>query len=167
MPFISIQRWTVFAWISIAFFSFFVLSSTCHFAHLSTEPCFGSLWYYGISRGIECLSPSTTSYHIICQYIHKQHFWCWHNEFFNKFSFFFLILSLFTFPSFSLSLFIYLRCCSSIYHTTHTHTHINQPTRLRCILKLLQRGDVSAEVLQKNLHYAARVLEALYIDETK
>ncbi|XP_055298808.1 dual specificity calcium/calmodulin-dependent 3',5'-cyclic nucleotide phosphodiesterase 1-like isoform X1 [Sitodiplosis mosellana] len=41
--------------------------------------------------------------------------------------------------------------------------------RLRCILKLLQRcsGDVSAEILQKNLHYAARVLEALYIDETK
>ncbi|XP_031624913.1 calcium/calmodulin-dependent 3',5'-cyclic nucleotide phosphodiesterase 1A-like isoform X3 [Contarinia nasturtii] len=39
--------------------------------------------------------------------------------------------------------------------------------RLRCILKLLQRGDVSVEILQKNLHYAARVLEALYIDETK
>lgn len=55
-----------------------------------------------------------------------------------------------------------------------THTNTDSKTlpnrhdaRLRCILKLLQRGDVSAEILQKNLHYAARVLEALYIDETK
>ncbi|XP_055375877.1 dual specificity calcium/calmodulin-dependent 3',5'-cyclic nucleotide phosphodiesterase 1-like [Condylostylus longicornis] len=38
--------------------------------------------------------------------------------------------------------------------------------RLRCLLRLLQRGEISAEVLQKNLHYAARVLEAVFIDET-
>lgn len=39
--------------------------------------------------------------------------------------------------------------------------------RLRCLLRQLQRGEVSAESLQKNLHYAARVLEAVFIDETK
>ncbi|XP_037917818.1 calcium/calmodulin-dependent 3',5'-cyclic nucleotide phosphodiesterase 1-like isoform X5 [Hermetia illucens] len=39
--------------------------------------------------------------------------------------------------------------------------------RLRYLLRLLQRGEISAEVLQKNLHYAARVLEAVFIDETK
>ncbi|XP_055915876.1 dual specificity calcium/calmodulin-dependent 3',5'-cyclic nucleotide phosphodiesterase 1 isoform X2 [Eupeodes corollae] len=38
--------------------------------------------------------------------------------------------------------------------------------RLRCLLRLLQTGEISAEVLQKNLHYAARVLEAVFIDET-
>lgn len=50
---------------------------------------------------------------------------------------------------------------------SNTHHHDRHYHRLRCLLKLLQRGDVSAEILQKNLHYAARVLEALYIDETK
>uniref|UniRef100_A0A182JCY0 Uncharacterized protein n=1 Tax=Anopheles atroparvus TaxID=41427 RepID=A0A182JCY0_ANOAO len=39
--------------------------------------------------------------------------------------------------------------------------------RLRCLLRQLQRGEISAELLQKNLHYAARVLEAVFIDETK
>ncbi|XP_055594045.1 protein naked cuticle homolog isoform X2 [Uranotaenia lowii] len=38
--------------------------------------------------------------------------------------------------------------------------------RLRCLLRQLQRGEISAELLQKNLHYAARVLEAVFIDET-
>nr|CAD7590019.1 unnamed protein product [Timema genevievae] len=38
---------------------------------------------------------------------------------------------------------------------------------LRCLLRQLQRGEISAELLQKNLHYAARVLEAVFIDETK
>ncbi|XP_055847840.1 dual specificity calcium/calmodulin-dependent 3',5'-cyclic nucleotide phosphodiesterase 1 isoform X2 [Episyrphus balteatus] len=38
--------------------------------------------------------------------------------------------------------------------------------RLRCLLRLLQTGEISAEILQKNLHYAARVLEAVFIDET-
>lgn len=40
-------------------------------------------------------------------------------------------------------------------------------SRLRCLLRQLQRGEISAELLQKNLHYAARVLEAVFIDETK
>ncbi|GAB0089229.1 WD40 repeat [Sergentomyia squamirostris] len=39
--------------------------------------------------------------------------------------------------------------------------------RLRSLLRQLQRGEISAEILQKNLHYAARVLEAVFIDETK
>ena len=39
--------------------------------------------------------------------------------------------------------------------------------RLRCLLRQLQRGEISAELLQKNLHYAARVLEAVFIDESK
>ncbi|XP_037040128.1 calcium/calmodulin-dependent 3',5'-cyclic nucleotide phosphodiesterase 1-like isoform X4 [Bradysia coprophila] len=38
--------------------------------------------------------------------------------------------------------------------------------RLRCLLRQLQRGEISADTLQKNLHYAARVLEAVFIDET-
>ncbi|XP_047355543.1 calcium/calmodulin-dependent 3',5'-cyclic nucleotide phosphodiesterase 1-like isoform X3 [Vespa velutina] len=39
--------------------------------------------------------------------------------------------------------------------------------RLRCLLKQLQHGEISAELLQRNLHYAARVLETVFIDETK
>ncbi|XP_048508996.1 dual specificity calcium/calmodulin-dependent 3',5'-cyclic nucleotide phosphodiesterase 1 isoform X7 [Athalia rosae] len=39
--------------------------------------------------------------------------------------------------------------------------------RLRCLLKQLQHGEISAELLQLNLHYAARVLEAVFIDETR
>ncbi|XP_023315954.1 calcium/calmodulin-dependent 3',5'-cyclic nucleotide phosphodiesterase 1-like isoform X9 [Trichogramma pretiosum] len=39
--------------------------------------------------------------------------------------------------------------------------------RLRCLLRKLQHGEISADLLQKNLHYAARVLEAVFIDETK
>ncbi|KAL1124754.1 hypothetical protein AAG570_001375 [Ranatra chinensis] len=39
--------------------------------------------------------------------------------------------------------------------------------RLRCLLRQLQLGEISAELLQKNLLYAARVLEAVFIDETK
>ncbi|XP_063236585.1 dual specificity calcium/calmodulin-dependent 3',5'-cyclic nucleotide phosphodiesterase 1-like isoform X2 [Bacillus rossius redtenbacheri] len=39
--------------------------------------------------------------------------------------------------------------------------------RLRSLLRQLRRGEISAELLQKNLHYAARVLEAVFIDETK
>lgn len=41
------------------------------------------------------------------------------------------------------------------------------PFRLRSLLRMLQHGEISAEVLQKNLHYAARVLEAVFLDETK
>ncbi|XP_011647415.1 calcium/calmodulin-dependent 3',5'-cyclic nucleotide phosphodiesterase 1-like isoform X3 [Pogonomyrmex barbatus] len=39
--------------------------------------------------------------------------------------------------------------------------------RLRCLLRQLQHGEISAELLQRNLLYAARVLEAVFIDETK
>ncbi|XP_015183306.1 PREDICTED: calcium/calmodulin-dependent 3',5'-cyclic nucleotide phosphodiesterase 1A-like isoform X3 [Polistes dominula] len=39
--------------------------------------------------------------------------------------------------------------------------------RLRCLLRQLQHGEISAELLQRNLQYAARVLEAVFIDETK
>ncbi|KAK2587026.1 hypothetical protein KPH14_010987 [Odynerus spinipes] len=39
--------------------------------------------------------------------------------------------------------------------------------RLRCLLRQLQHGEISAELLQRNLYYAARVLEAVFIDETK
>ncbi|RZF36251.1 hypothetical protein LSTR_LSTR014647, partial [Laodelphax striatellus] len=38
---------------------------------------------------------------------------------------------------------------------------------LRCLLKQLRGGEISADVLQKNLEYAAKVLEAVFIDETK
>ncbi|CAK1602760.1 unnamed protein product [Parnassius mnemosyne] len=39
--------------------------------------------------------------------------------------------------------------------------------RLRYLLRQLNRGEIPAETLQKNLQYAAKVLEAVYIDETK
>ncbi|XP_064646950.1 dual specificity calcium/calmodulin-dependent 3',5'-cyclic nucleotide phosphodiesterase 1A-like isoform X4 [Lineus longissimus] len=39
--------------------------------------------------------------------------------------------------------------------------------RLRCILKRLQKDDISKEDLIKNLEYAASVLETVYIDETR
>ncbi|XP_058984693.1 dual specificity calcium/calmodulin-dependent 3',5'-cyclic nucleotide phosphodiesterase 1A-like isoform X4 [Musca domestica] len=39
--------------------------------------------------------------------------------------------------------------------------------RLRYLLRMLSTGEISADVLQKNLHYAARVLEAVFIDESK
>ncbi|XP_073821039.1 phosphodiesterase 1c isoform X3 [Musca autumnalis] len=38
--------------------------------------------------------------------------------------------------------------------------------RLRYLLRMLSTGEISADVLQKNLHYAARVLEAVFIDES-
>ncbi|XP_072937105.1 dual specificity calcium/calmodulin-dependent 3',5'-cyclic nucleotide phosphodiesterase 1 isoform X2 [Epargyreus clarus] len=39
--------------------------------------------------------------------------------------------------------------------------------RLRYLLRQLNRGEIPAETLQKNLQYAAKVLEAVYLDETK
>ncbi|CAG9566555.1 unnamed protein product [Danaus chrysippus] len=39
--------------------------------------------------------------------------------------------------------------------------------RLRYLLRQLNKGEIPAENLQKNLQYAAKVLEAVYIDETK
>ncbi|XP_046385199.1 calcium/calmodulin-dependent 3',5'-cyclic nucleotide phosphodiesterase 1A-like isoform X2 [Ischnura elegans] len=39
--------------------------------------------------------------------------------------------------------------------------------QLRCLLRQVRRGQVSADVLQENLQYAARVLEAVFADEAK
>ncbi|CAH2067410.1 unnamed protein product, partial [Iphiclides podalirius] len=39
--------------------------------------------------------------------------------------------------------------------------------RLRYLLRQLNKGEIPAETLQRNLQYAAKVLEAVYIDETK
>lgn len=39
--------------------------------------------------------------------------------------------------------------------------------RLRGLLTQLRQGEVTADVLQRNLRYAADVLEAVFIDETK
>ncbi|XP_037810159.1 calcium/calmodulin-dependent 3',5'-cyclic nucleotide phosphodiesterase 1 isoform X2 [Lucilia sericata] len=38
--------------------------------------------------------------------------------------------------------------------------------RLRSLLRMLNTGEIQADVLQKNLHYAARVLEAVFLDES-
>uniref|UniRef100_A0A5F9DQC0 Phosphodiesterase n=1 Tax=Oryctolagus cuniculus TaxID=9986 RepID=A0A5F9DQC0_RABIT len=39
--------------------------------------------------------------------------------------------------------------------------------RLRCLVKQLEKGDVNVVDLKKNIEYAASVLEAVYIDETR
>lgn len=39
--------------------------------------------------------------------------------------------------------------------------------RLRCLVKQLEKGDVNVIDLKKNIEYAASVLEAVYIDETR
>ncbi|XP_042301684.1 calcium/calmodulin-dependent 3',5'-cyclic nucleotide phosphodiesterase 1A isoform X2 [Sceloporus undulatus] len=39
--------------------------------------------------------------------------------------------------------------------------------RLRCLVKQLEKGDVNIVDLKKNIEYAASVLEAVYIDETR
>lgn len=39
--------------------------------------------------------------------------------------------------------------------------------RLRHLVRRLQKEDISKEDLQKNLEYAASVLETVYIDETR
>jgi len=38
---------------------------------------------------------------------------------------------------------------------------------LRCLVKQLEKGDVNIVDLKKNIEYAASVLEAVYIDETR
>ncbi|XP_030065700.1 dual specificity calcium/calmodulin-dependent 3',5'-cyclic nucleotide phosphodiesterase 1A isoform X2 [Microcaecilia unicolor] len=46
--------------------------------------------------------------------------------------------------------------------------HLQRPIfRLRCLVKQLERGDVNVADLKKNIEYAASVLEAVYIDETR
>uniref|UniRef100_A0A8C9VLJ4 Phosphodiesterase n=1 Tax=Scleropages formosus TaxID=113540 RepID=A0A8C9VLJ4_SCLFO len=44
---------------------------------------------------------------------------------------------------------------------------VTPPRRLRCLLKQLERGEVNVPDLKKNIEYAASVLEAVYIDETR
>lgn len=39
--------------------------------------------------------------------------------------------------------------------------------RLRCLVKQLDKGEVNVVDLRKNIEYAASVLEAVYIDETR
>lgn len=44
---------------------------------------------------------------------------------------------------------------------------ISYSLRLRCLVKQLEKGDVNVVDLKKNIEYAASVLEAVYIDETR
>ncbi|KAM9188813.1 LOW QUALITY PROTEIN: dual specificity calcium/calmodulin-dependent 3',5'-cyclic nucleotide phosphodiesterase 1A [Mergus octosetaceus] len=45
------------------------------------------------------------------------------------------------------------------------HSHVS--TQLRCLVKQLEKGDINVVDLKKNIEYAASVLEAVYIDETR
>lgn len=38
--------------------------------------------------------------------------------------------------------------------------------RLKCLLRLLEKGQVRPEIMQKNLKLAIQVLDSVYIDET-
>uniref|UniRef100_A0A9L0S5G8 Phosphodiesterase n=1 Tax=Equus caballus TaxID=9796 RepID=A0A9L0S5G8_HORSE len=53
-------------------------------------------------------------------------------------------------------------------HVTIRKKHLQRPIfRLRCLVKQLEKGDVNIVDLKKNIEYAASVLEAVYIDETR
>ncbi|XP_067891660.1 dual specificity calcium/calmodulin-dependent 3',5'-cyclic nucleotide phosphodiesterase 1A isoform X2 [Heterodontus francisci] len=43
----------------------------------------------------------------------------------------------------------------------------NTSQRLRCLVKQLEKGEINVADLKKNIEYAASVLEAVYIDETR
>ncbi|XP_043931190.1 calcium/calmodulin-dependent 3',5'-cyclic nucleotide phosphodiesterase 1A isoform X2 [Protopterus annectens] len=43
----------------------------------------------------------------------------------------------------------------------------NTSEKLRCLVKQLEKGEVNVSELKKNIEYAASVLEAVYIDETR
>ncbi|XP_072903166.1 dual specificity calcium/calmodulin-dependent 3',5'-cyclic nucleotide phosphodiesterase 1A isoform X2 [Hemitrygon akajei] len=43
----------------------------------------------------------------------------------------------------------------------------NTSQRLRCLVKQLEKGEINVTDLKKNIEYAASVLEAVYIDETR
>ncbi|KAG8559429.1 hypothetical protein GDO81_017336 [Engystomops pustulosus] len=46
--------------------------------------------------------------------------------------------------------------------------HLQKPIfRLRCLVKQLEKGDINVSDLKNNIEYAASVLEAVYIDETR
>ncbi|XP_045080840.1 calcium/calmodulin-dependent 3',5'-cyclic nucleotide phosphodiesterase 1A-like [Coregonus clupeaformis] len=51
--------------------------------------------------------------------------------------------------------------------TEKTATSVLSSCRLRCLVKQLERGEVSLVDLKKNLEYAATVLESVYIEETR
>ncbi|XP_011178630.2 dual specificity calcium/calmodulin-dependent 3',5'-cyclic nucleotide phosphodiesterase 1 isoform X6 [Zeugodacus cucurbitae] len=66
------------------------------------------------------------------------------------------------------------KCATSLDLATENLPAVDTPdacdkaaVRLRCLLHLLNTGDISNDVLQRNLHYAARVLEAVFLDESK
>uniref|UniRef100_A0A8I3RYV3 Phosphodiesterase n=2 Tax=Canis lupus familiaris TaxID=9615 RepID=A0A8I3RYV3_CANLF len=50
---------------------------------------------------------------------------------------------------------------------TRIRAERHDKARLRCLVKQLERGDVNVVDLKKNIEYAASVLEAVYIDETR
>ncbi|KAM9036667.1 dual specificity calcium/calmodulin-dependent 3',5'-cyclic nucleotide phosphodiesterase 1A isoform 2-T2 [Sarcophilus harrisii] len=53
-------------------------------------------------------------------------------------------------------------------HVTIKKKHLQRPIfRLRCLVKQLEKGDINVVDLKKNIEYAASVLEAVYIDETR
>ncbi|XP_063174175.1 dual specificity calcium/calmodulin-dependent 3',5'-cyclic nucleotide phosphodiesterase 1A isoform X2 [Candoia aspera] len=53
-------------------------------------------------------------------------------------------------------------------YVTVRKKHLQRPIfRLRCLVKQLEKGDVNVVDLKKNIEYAASVLEAVYIDETR
>ncbi|XP_075385573.1 dual specificity calcium/calmodulin-dependent 3',5'-cyclic nucleotide phosphodiesterase 1A [Tenrec ecaudatus] len=53
-------------------------------------------------------------------------------------------------------------------HVTIRKKHLQRPIfRLRCLVKQLEKGEVNVAHLKKNIEYAASVLEAVYIDETR
>lgn len=53
-------------------------------------------------------------------------------------------------------------------YVTIRKKHLQRPIfRLRCLVKQLEKGDVNVVDLKKNIEYAASVLEAVYIDETR
>ena len=54
-------------------------------------------------------------------------------------------------------------CCNSVVMVML----ILSSCRLRCLLKQLERGEVSLVDLKKNLEYAATVLESVYIEKTR
>ncbi|ROL50388.1 Calcium/calmodulin-dependent 3',5'-cyclic nucleotide phosphodiesterase 1A [Anabarilius grahami] len=55
----------------------------------------------------------------------------------------------------------------SMFPITTSDVYIIRSERLRCLVKQLDKGEVNVVDLRKNIDYAASVLEAVYIDETR
>ncbi|MEJ1278304.1 hypothetical protein NN561_009226 [Cricetulus griseus] len=60
----------------------------------------------------------------------------------------------------------YHRATSRLLRTSWATAQTQLPI-LRCLVKQLEKGDVNVVDLKKNIEYAASVLEAVYIDETR